>query len=236
MALEFGKIEKLYIQAYSDPKFEKKTGDKLETLINPETYTYRYKIDFCETQAAGTSGVALKFNKLPPQEFNFDFLFDGTGVVKGSSVLEVGISNPFTQSKNVAEQIDEFKHRVLEYKGEHHRPNYLQILWGTLIFKGVLISMDIEFKLFRPDGTPIRAIAKCMFKGTVDETLRVAKENPQSPDITHERNFTATDRLPLLTNSIYKDQRYYIDVAATNRLDSFRRILPGFKLFFLPLK
>jgi hypothetical protein len=236
MALEFGKIEKLYIQAYSDPKFEKKTGDKLEALINPETYTYRYKIDFCETQAAGTSGVALKFNKLPPQEFNFDFLFDGTGVVKGSSVLEVGISNPFTQSKNVAEQIDEFKHRVLEYKGEHHRPNYLQILWGTLIFKGVLTSMDIEFKLFRPDGTPIRAIAKCMFKGTVDETLRVAKENPQSPDITHERNFTATDRLPLLTNGIYKDQRYYIDVAATNRLDSFRRIVPGIKIFFLPLK
>lgn len=236
MALEFGKMEKLYIQAYSDAKFEKKSGEKLQALINPETYTYRYKIEFCETQASGTSGVALKFNKLPPQEFNFDFLFDGTGVVKGSSVFELGIANPFTQSKNVAEQIDEFKLRVLEYKGELHRPNYLQILWGTLIFKGVLTAMDIEFKLFKPDGTPLRAIAKCTFKGTVDETLRVAKENPQSPDITHERNFTATDRLSLMANNIYKDQQYYIDVAVSNRLDSFRKIPTGTRIFFLPLK
>jgi hypothetical protein len=236
MALEFGKIEKLFIQAYKDAKLKEKVGDKLTALINPESYTYRYKIDFCETQASGTSGVALKFNKLPPQEFNFDFLFDGTGVVKGASVLEVGIANPFTESKNVAEQIEEFKHRVLDYQGENHRPNFLQINWGTLIFKGVLIAMDIEFKLFKPDGSPIRAIAKCTFKGTVDETLRVAKENRQSPDITHERNFTATDRLSLMANGIYKSQSYYTDVAASNRLDGFRKIKTGTKLFFPPLK
>ena len=236
MALEFGKIEKLFIQAYKDPKYKEKAGDKLTALINPESYTYRYKIDFCETQAAGTSGVALKFNKLPPQEFNFDFLFDGTGVVKGASVLEVGIANPFAESKNVAGQIDEFKHCILEYKGENHRPNYLQIHWGTLIFKGVLTGMDIEFKLFKPDGTPIRAIAKCTFKGTVDETLRVAKEHRQSPDITHERNFTSTDRLSLMAKEIYKNQNYYTDVAAANRLDGFRKIKTGTQLFFPPLK
>jgi len=236
MALEFGKIEKLYLQAYQDAKFEKKTGDKLSVLINPQTYVYKYKIDFCETQAPGTSGVALKFNKLPPQEFNFDFLFDGTGVVKGAAVVEVPVTNPFTESKNVAEQIDAFKHYVLEYDGENHRPNFLQINWGTLIFKGVLITMDIEFKLFKPDGSPIRAIAKCTFKGTVDETLRVAKENRKSPDITHERKFTATDRLTLLANDIYKNQNYYADVAAANNLDSFRKIKTGTKLFFPPLK
>src|SRR5215470_5400406 len=112
MALELGKIDKLFIQPYKDPKFSEKAGDKLEALINPESYNYKYKIDLCETQAAGTSGVALKFNKLPPQEFNFDFLFDGTGVVKGASVLSGGLNNPFAQPKTIAQEIEKFKHGV----------------------------------------------------------------------------------------------------------------------------
>lgn len=232
MALEFGKIEKLYIQPYSDPEYNDPKGDKLEALINPETYTYKYKIDFCETQAPGTSGVALKFNKLPPQEFNFDFLFDGTGVFKGASVLDLAVANPFASPVNVAQQIEDFKHKVFEYQSEKHRPNYLKIVWGTLLFKGVLISMDIEFKLFKPDGTPIRAIAKCTFKGTVTEELRAAKENQLSPDITHERLITASDKLSLMTHKIYSNQNYYTDVAAFNRLDGFRKIKPGERLYF----
>ena len=236
MALELGKIEKLFIQPYKDVKFKEKKGDKLEALINPETYNYRYKIDFCEAQASGTSGVALKFNKLPPQEFNFDFLFDGTGVVRDGSVLDVAVANPFAQPKNVADEIEKFKHGVLEYDGEYHRPNYIQIHWGTLIFKGVLTAMDIEFKLFKPDGTPLRAIIKCTFKGTVDEELRVAKENAQSPDITHERVFTASDRLSLMAGQIYNSQNYYTDVATANRLDGFRKVRAGTIISFPPLK
>jgi len=229
-----GQIEKLYIQSYSDPEYTKQVKGNYPVLINPETYTYRYKIEFCETQAPGTSGVALKFNKMPPQEFNFDFLFDGTGVIKDASVLSVSIANPFAKSASVADKLNEFKERVLEYKGEIHRPYYLKILWGTLLFKGVLTGMDIEFKLFKPDGTPLRAIAKCSFKGTVEEKLRVAKENPMSPDITHERIVKSNDRIDLMTKGIYKDQKYYINVAAVNELDGFRELATGTKIFFPP--
>ena len=238
MALEFGKIEKLFIQAYSKPNFaeDSKIGAKHEALINPETYAFKYKIDFCETQAAGTSGVALKFNKIPPQEFNFDFLFDSTGVIKGASVLDIAPANPFAKTKTVADKIEEFKHYILEYNGETHRPNFLKIHWGTLLFKGILIALDIEFKLFKPDGTPIRAIARCSFKGTIEENLRVAKENRQSPDVTHERVFTASDKFSLLSGRMYKNQNYYTDVASINKLDGFRSIKPGTKIYFPPVK
>jgi hypothetical protein len=224
MALELSQLEKLYIVPYSDPDYNTIAGPPFFTLMNPETYTYRYKIEFCETQAPGTSGVALKFNKMPPQEFNFDFLFDSTGVI--TSLL--------TPPLPVADQLDIFRHGILQYQGNIHRPYYLKIHWGTLLFKGVLTSMDIEFKLFSPDGSPIRAIAKCAFKGTIEENLRVAIENAMSPDITHERKVTANDRLPLMTKKIYNDQKYYIDVAAFNRLDSFRNIETGERLLFPP--
>lgn len=236
MALEFEKTDKLFIQSYKDPAYEQKVdGGKFTALLNPETYTYRYKIEFCETQAPGTSGVALKFNKMPAQEFNFDFLFDATGVIQNSSVINVAISAPLDVSQNVVDQLQHFKEIILQYQGDIHRPYYLKIHWGTLLFKGVLTSMGIEFKLFKPDGTPIRAIAKCSFKGTVEENLRVAMENAQSSDITHQKVFTAGDKLPLMTKKIYNDQSYYIEVAGYNRLDGFRKIKTGTKINFPPL-
>jgi len=224
MAFDASQLEKLYILSYSDQAYSNVVGAPFYALINPETYTYRYKIEFCESQAPGTSGVALKFNKMPPQEFNFDFLFDGTGVIDGATAAKTP----------VADQLDDFRHKLLLYQGEIHRPYYLKIHWGTLLFKGVLTAMDIEFKLFAPDGSPIRAMAKCSFKGTVEENLRVALENPMSPDITHERRVTATDRLPLMTKKIYNNQQYYIDVAGYNQLDGFRHLTTGSTLFFPP--
>jgi hypothetical protein len=224
MAFDPSQLEKLYILAYSDQGYNNVAGPPFFATINPETYVYKYKIEFCETQAPGTSGVALKFNKMPPQEFNFDFLFDGTGVI--GTIL--------SPPAPVALQLEDFRHKILQYQGNIHRPYYLKIHWGTLLFKGVLTSMDIEFKLFRPDGSPIRAVAKCVFKGTVEENLRVAVENAMSPDITHERMVTAKDRLPLMTRKIYNDKKYYIDVATFNRMDGFRNIPSGVKLFFPP--
>jgi hypothetical protein len=226
MAVDLTQLEKLYILSYRDPDYNTIAAPPFFALINPETYSYRYKIEFCETQGQGSSAVSLKFNKIPPQEFNFDFLFDSTGT----------ITNILTPPLPVPDQLDLFRHQILQYQGEIHRPYYLKISWGTLLFKGVLTAMDIEFKLFKPDGTPIRAIAKCSFKGSIEENLRVALENPLSPDITHERTVTASDKLPLMTKNIYNDLKFYIDVATYNGLDGFRDVQTGTKLFFPPAK
>jgi len=88
----------------------------------------------------------LKFNKMPPQEFNFDFLFDGTGA----------ISNILTPPLPVPDQLDLFRTR-----SSNTRAISTAVLpedpLGTLLFKGSDID-DIEFKLFKPDGTPLRAV------------------------------------------------------------------------------
>ncbi|MBC7849294.1 MAG: LysM peptidoglycan-binding domain-containing protein [Chitinophagaceae bacterium] len=228
MALDFGKLEKLHIVAYRKPDYSLTSiaAPPFFALINPETYTYKYKIEFCDTQAPGTSGVNLKFNKMPPQEFNFDFLFDSTGVIQ--SIFPLALP--------VTEQLDIFRHSILQYQGDIHRPYYLKIHWGTLLFKGVLTAMDIEFKLFSPDGSPIRAIARCSFKGSIEENLRLALENRMSPDITHQRIMKKSDRLPLMVKDIYDDQRHYIDVARFNNLDSFRRIADGTEIKLPPVQ
>ena len=223
-----GKLEKLYIVPYNNADYTVThiAAPPFFALINPETYSHRYKIDFYDTQAPGTSGSSLRFNKIPPEELNFDFVFDGTGVIQSI----------FPSALPVNEQLEIFKHQLLQYQGEIHRPYYLKIHWGTLLFKGVLTSLDIEYKLFSPDGTPLRAIAKCAFKGSIEESLRLAIENRMSPDITHKRILKQGDTLALLTQKIYNDQHYYMDVAEVNRLDGFRKTKPGTEIFFPPIK
>ncbi|MCL6258874.1 LysM peptidoglycan-binding domain-containing protein [Aquiflexum sp. TKW24L] len=230
------KAEKLYVQAYSDAKFKIPVPDnKFSALVNPATYNVSYKFEFDSTQAPGTSGANMKFNRILPGDFHFDFLFDATGVVKDMSVLSLGIANPFEKPANVTEQIESFKHKIIDYQSDKHRPYYLKIHWGELLFKGVLKQMDIEYKVFAPDGKPIRAIAKCQFAESIADVERAAEENRESPDITHERIFKGTDRLDLLTERIYENDIHYINVAGFNSLDSFRNIRTGSKIYFPPL-
>ncbi|MEN2280581.1 LysM peptidoglycan-binding domain-containing protein [Algoriphagus sp. SE2] len=230
------KAEKLYVQAYRDAEFQDQvSGNKFNALINPATYSVSYKFEFDDTQAPGTSGANMKFNRILPGDFNFDFLFDGTGVVKDMSVLSLGIANPFEKPGTVTEQIEDFKRKIIDYQSDKHRPYYLKIHWGELLFKGVLRQMDIEYKVFAPDGKPIRAIAKCQFVESIADVERAAQENRESPDITHERTFGGSDRLDLMTEKIYEKNSYYIQVAEFNSLDSFRKIDSGSKIYFPPL-
>jgi hypothetical protein len=222
-----GELEKLKVAAYSDPEFNNKIADgEFSTLINPEKYTYRYKIETDETQASGTSTVSPRFNKKLPENLELDFVFDRSGVINGYESTDDGI----------IDDIEKFKKVILDYNGDEHKPNYLIISWGTLLFKGALTEMDVEFKLFKPDGTPIRAIAKAKFQGFVEDNLRAARENNKSPDLTHYRTVKEGDTLPLMSFHIYGDSKYYLEVAKVNNIINFRKLKTGQKIFFPPLQ
>src|SRR5262249_35451396 len=100
------------------------------------------------------------------------------------------------------------------------------------IFKGRVTVVAITYKLFNSDGTPIRAVAKVTFKSSIEEEKRAAKEDKHSPDLTQSRMIKLGDTLPQLCFQIYGDPRYYLQVAAVNRLENFRRLSPGAVLRF----
>lgn len=222
-----GALKKLKVVAYSDPGFRNKIADgEFNTLMNPEKYTFHYKIEQDEQQAAGTSAVSPRFKKILPENLELEFVFDRSGVIEGKPAVEGGI----------IDDIEKFKKILLQYNGDEHKPNYLVISWGSLLFKGSLTEMDIEFKLFRSDGTPIRAVAKAKFTGFVENDLRAARENNKSPDLTHIRIVKEGDTLPLMTYKIYGDSKYYLEVAKANNIINFRKLKPGQEIFFPPLQ
>ncbi|MFB6317226.1 hypothetical protein [Saccharicrinis sp. FJH54] len=224
---------KLRIKAYSDEQFSNEVADgEFRTLLNPEKYTYRYRIEQNEDQAQGTSSAAPHFNKALPEDLTLDFVFDRTGVIadpdnSGSTMKDEG--------NGIIDDVEKFKEVVFDYNGDEHKPNYLLISWGTLLFKGSLTEMDITYKLFKGDGTPLRAVAKAKFRGFVEDNLRVARENNSSPDLTHIRTVHEGDTLPLMAFRIYGDSRFYLQVAEVNGITNFRKLQVGQKIMFPPV-
>ena len=233
-----GELIKLRIKAYKDEQFTEEVGDgEFKTLLNPEQYKFNYKIDQNEDQASGTSAASPRFNKALPEDLELEFVFDRTGVLVDYGKSGSADDNTFRDEGNgIIDDIEQFKKVIFDYNGDEHKPNYLIISWGTLLFKGTLSEMDITYKLFKPDGTPLRATARAKFKGFVEDNLRVAKENNSSPDLTHIREVKEGDTLPLMTFRIYGDSKYYLEVAKVNRITNFRKLTVGQKIFFPPVE
>ena len=228
---ESGKLEKMLILAFSDSEKAENGGlkeadDVFEALINPESYSLSYKLKFSEdAQGHGTSGQQLKYEYTEPEEISFDFLFDNTGIID---------SKP---RPSIADDLKRFKEVVVSYKGDAHEPRHFKLVWGeNSIFKGRVTELTINYKLFRPDGTPIRAVATVRFKSSIEEQKRAAREDRTSPDLTHARKVKAGDTLPLMCYKIYGDPKYYLQVAAANGMNNFRRLEPGTDLFFPPIE
>lgn len=227
---ETGKLEKMLILAFSDSQKAESGGlaeadDSFEALINPETYTQEYKLKFSESgQGHGTSGKQLKYEYTQPEEMTFEFLFDNTGIIDGKP------------RESIVDDLKAFKQVLIEYKGDSHEPRHFKLVWGqNSIFKGRATEVSITYKMFKSDGTPIRAIAKVKFKSSIEEQKRAARENKSSPDLTHLRKVKRGDTLPQLCYTIYGDPRYYIQVATINGLANFRSLSPGSELIFPPL-
>lgn len=225
-----GELEKMMIFAYGDSEALERGGQQLDgspikVLINPESFTMDFKLKFSQDdQGQGSSGRQLKYEYSEPEEMSFEFLFDSTGIIDEKP------------RESVADDIAEFKKVMTEYDGENHEPPHLKLAWGnSFLFKCRLTQLSINYKLFSPDGQPLRAVAKATFKQSIEEEKRAAEENNSSPDLTHIRTVKSGDTLPLMCYRIYGEAGRYLQVAEANGLSNFRELKPGMEIAFPPI-
>lgn len=198
-------------------------GNFIELQVNPSTVTVNHKIEYCKDTSLGSTGDDQKYNKTPAASISFKVLFDDTGVIEGTA-------------QGITDQINKFMDLCYRYHGDKHEPNKVVIVWGELQFKLCLNSANVVYKLFSPDGKPLRAELDCgfsEFKGKEEEQKGSAK---QSPDVSHIIEVRAGDRLPALCKKVYKNLRMFPEIARINNMTDFRRLQPGTKIFFPSLK
>ena len=215
-------LEKMKIEAFKAADYSGEPAKTFEVMFNPNTYTQKYEVEYEERQGQGDSGSPQVFGKIKPQEYAFEFLFDGTGTA--------------ADKVDVLDVVDKFLEVTGKLEGEIHRPMYLKLSWGSLLSKCVLKSAEVTYTLFKPDGLPLRAKVKATFAENIEDALRVASERKNSPDLTHRYTVKRGDHLSLLSQQFYGDPRYYLQIAAFNKLKNYRKLEFGQELRFPPLK
>ncbi|WBX98269.1 CIS tube protein [Chryseobacterium gambrini] len=234
-----GEIQKLTIGTYENSDYQKRIDAKaFKAFINPTGYSVTYKTQLEPGQALGTPKEAKKYVASPSTDLQLEFLFDGTGVTEtysGNKLINKIKKNSFSKT-SVKEQVEAFYLATGKVSGSIHKPYNVILNWGDFEFKGVLAEFTVEYKLFNNEGQPLRAIGKAKFSESVGQELAAKETNNQSPDVTHKRTVQAGDTLPLMTERIYGDSKYYLEVAKVNNLINFRQLKPGTELYFPPIE
>ncbi len=202
-----------------------------EATINPEKYTHKFALNYTGEKrgrgvALNTSSPVTKFATADPEQLDFSIVLDGTGVV------------PDAKNQTVAQQIDQLRYVAYEYDGEEHEPNPVKVIWGKGLkaFFGRLTGMSVNYTLFHPDGSALRAeitLSLIEAKTAREEALEAGRT---SPDLTHVVRVRQGDTLPLLCHRIYKDAGKYLAIARFNDLDGFRELTPDTLLRFPPMR
>ena len=157
--------------------------DSFEALINPETYTLEYKVKTCRRAGAGHQRRAGQ-NSSTPCRKNSPLSF--------CSTTPASLTARPTRTA-IFDDVNHFRQLLTGYQGNSHEPYHLKLVWGNLIFKGRAIELGITYKLFNPDGQPIRAVAKVKFKRSIEEKKRLQRKTKVSgPDSPAARSRPAT--------------------------------------------
>ena len=212
--------------------------------FNPESFTTNMEVDYKPLEEDGSDGGEAKFKKVNPRTFSFDLLFDGTGAVglaptPASLIGALPIPDlgplPDNDEIGVNRSIDQFK-KLVDYKGDTHRPRFFIITWGKFFERCVLKNYSINYKLFSPVGVPLRAVISTSWQEYKAESLKQILNNLRSPDVTHQHTIKESEHLSLVSYGVYDDPKYYYEVGEKNGLDNLRKLKPGNNLQLFPLK
>lgn len=217
-------LELMKITGYTDEEFQIPfAGDPYLVMINPESIKWNRSVEYNEAQAQDSSSASQRYKNTPSDKLSFDIVIDCTGIVDPKRI-------------NMTTEMTALESIVFTYNGKIHRPNYVKVQWGKdLIFKGVLVSFDTSYSLFRPDGSPLRAKISLSFTQYVSPQTVEKEDDKKSPDVTHLVEVIEGMALPQLCRQVWYDEFYYIQVAKYNGLNKFRNLKGIEQLIFPPI-
>lgn len=216
-----GKLAKMTIYAFENQDFSGNYKAEYTLQVNPAAIKYRKEIANANKRPLGRQFLTPKYAGHKPIEFSFETILDGTGVIE--------------PVKDIVREMEKIETVIYNIDGDIHRPYYLKISWGSFVFKGVLNSLESEYTLFTPAGSPLRVKLTFSFTGYMDKLQAAKLENKQSPDLSRLITLKAGESIPYWCDKIYGDASYCTDIARYNHLAGFRNVEPGTTLMFPPL-
>lgn len=218
-------MENLKIMSYTDAKFSQQYLDTITLMINPASLKLAKGIAYQEDKQLGSLNTSNTFEKYKPDTLAFDCIIDCTGAVEGTK-----------EKDKVKGKIEELEKHLFLYNSEAHRPSYVTIAYGEMLFKGQLTSIKEDYALFNNQGVPLRAEVKFEFSGFQSHAESKKSHTKLSPDMSRIIVLKEGDTLSALCHQIYGNALYVNEVARFNNLNGFRDVPAGTNVLFPPLK
>lgn len=220
---------KAMIQVYKDDAGKSKgftgTKDHHDFMFNPEAVRVTKSNTPKQGRQAGRSAPKHQFTTGNPAQLEFgELLFDC-----------------FDDRKSVyTEHVQWFESLLLADAGLH-RPPRVTFAWGSgwgagggasKINTGIwwVTGLDVNYTMFLPDGTPVRATCKLTLSEEPPE-----KEEKQSPDTAHVHAVSRGETLQAISASEYDDPGEWRRIAQANGIDDPLRLTPGQRLLIPPI-
>lgn len=215
---------------------------EFEVQINPEQISRNFSIKYHEPSTAGTNGSEFQFEKVNPEEMELRFILDGTGAaLQNSTPTPAMLGNLINALPEEARKayvplkVLQLQTAVYDFIDEEHRTPFLLVLYGKLVFMGLLMDMSVNYTLFSPAGIPLRAEVSLKLKAHTPFKDSADLLSLLSPDLTRSHKVQPGENILRICLEVYGNEKYYLEVARANGIANFRSIEPGTVLIIPPL-
>lgn len=218
-------MEKVVLKSYTDKNYSQQYKDEITLQINPSNIKLERGIKYRKDLQLGGLGGSSVFDSYQEETFSFETTLDATGILPEYEDVE-----------SVQDIIEALEERLYLYNSESHRPPYVMIGWGVIVFKGQLSKMETQFTMFGANGLPLRAKLSLSFCGFVSDAEERKKAGKSSPDMSHLITLGAGESIASVCQRVYGNSLLADEVARINGLSGFRKVKPGTELLFPHLR
>jgi hypothetical protein len=188
-------------------------GDNSLTVdFNPTEYTQNSSNSYSEAAIPGLQAPLIQFGRGEAQTLSLELLLDTHTYGDDADIRDTSLKTLET---------------FLAVDGELHAPPPCRVVWGSLMFVGVLVELQRRFVLFLGNGNPVRARVQLSFKEYVPVEIQVRSPPLASPDKRKVLRFIGGDRLDRLSFDLYGHVAHWRSIAWANDIADPLRIPTG---------
>jgi hypothetical protein len=212
--------------------------DEIAVQYNPTSLSFEKSVQTAEIAIPGLDSPIKQFIRGGTETASVELFFDTTESGTGAGAVSVTtLTDPF--------------YGLVKIDPKTHAAPVCSFLWGEKFpgdrlperygnqrrteFSCVITSVKQDFKLFSPEGTPLRAVLTLKLEEYVPIHRQIQRLNLQSADHTRSHVLTEGESLALVAWQYLHDARQWRHVAAGNGIDDPRRVTAGLAMTIGPL-
>jgi nucleoid-associated protein YgaU len=223
-------LEKAYIEVLTGAA----ASQRIAVLFNPAEYSLERANAYKSTAVPSLGSPLIQFVNGDAATLSMDLFLDDMTDPDGPP-QETPAGGGRGENKSVKERIAEIA-ALLDIDRQLHAPPTVRFVWGPLRFDAVLEKVGCKISLFRPDGTPARAILSVAFREYRPLSSEAAVIRLESADKTKRRQISASESIWLIADKEYGDPRRWRVIAQASDVDDPRDLRPGDWLRVPPLE